>query len=48
MSNFDVFSLLEFKKRKSRSHGKRINGIVKRKNCTEKSINTSLNDFLEL
>ena len=31
------------KKRKSRSHGKRKNGKIKRKICTEKRLNTSLN-----
>ena len=40
------FSLLECKKRKSRSHGKRINGNFKRKICTEKRINTSLSNAL--
>ena len=30
------FSVLECKKRKSRSHGKRKNGNIKRKICTEK------------
>ena len=39
------FSLLECKKRKSRSHGKRKNGNVKRKICTEKRINTFLKDL---
>ena len=36
------FSVLECKKRKSRSHGKRKNGNIKYKSCTE---NTSLKDF---
>ena len=36
------FSLLECKKRKSRYHGKRKNGNIKRKIGTEKRINTSL------
>ena len=36
MPDFDVFSVLVCKKRKSRSHGKRKNGIIKRKICTEK------------
>ena len=40
-----VFSLLECKKCKSRSHGKRKNGNIKRKICTEKRINTSLKDL---
>ena len=39
------FSVLECKKRKSRSHGKRKNGNIKRKNCTEKHLNTSLKDL---
>ena len=39
------FSVLEFKKRKSRSHGKRKNGNIKRKICTEKRLNTSLKDL---
>ena len=30
-----LFSVLECKKRKSRSHGKRKNGNIKRKICTE-------------
>ena len=33
MPDFDVFSLLEFQKRKSRSHGKRQKGNDKRKRC---------------
>ena len=45
MPVFDVFSVLECKKRKSRSHGKRKNGSIKRKLCTEKCLNTSLNDL---
>ena len=46
MLDFDVFcSLLECKKRKSRSYGKRKNGNIKRKICTEKRINTSLKDL---
>ena len=32
------FSVLECKKRKSRSHGKRKNGNIKRKICTEKRL----------
>ena len=38
-------SLLECKKRKSRSHGKRKNGNIKRKICTEKRIITYLKDL---
>ena len=45
MPDFDVFSVLECKKRKSRSHGKRKNGNIKRKICTEKHLNTSLKDL---
>ena len=45
MPDFDVFSVLECKKRKSRSHGKRKNGKIKRKICTEKRLNTSLKDL---
>ena len=36
MPDFDVFSVLECKKRKSRYSGKRKNGNIKRKMCTEK------------
>ena len=39
------FSVLECKKRKSRSHGKRKNGNIKRKNFTEKRLNTILKDL---
>ena len=39
------FSVLECKKRKSRSHGKRKNGNIKRKICTEKRFYTSLKDL---
>ena len=39
------FSVLECKKRKSRSHGKRKNGNIKRKICTEKRLNTSLKNL---
>ena len=45
MPDFDVFSLLECKRRKSRSHGKRKNGNIKRKTCDEKRITTSLKDL---
>ena len=39
------YSVLEWKKRKSRSHGKRKNGNIKRKICTEKKrLNTSPKD----
>ena len=39
------FSLLECKRRKTRFHGKRKNGNIKRKTCAEKCINTSLKDL---
>ena len=39
------FSVLECKKRKSKSHGKRKNVNIKRKICTEKCLNTSLKDL---
>ena len=39
------FWVLECKKRKSRSNGKRKNGNIKRKICTEKRLNTSLKDL---
>ena len=45
MPEFDVFSLLEFRKRKTRSHGKRQKGNDKRKRCAAQKSNTSLNDL---
>ena len=46
MPDFDVFFLFWIvKKRKSRFHGKLKNGNIKRKNCTEKRLNTSLKDL---
>ena len=46
MPDFDVvFSVLECKKLKSKSHGKRKNVNIKRKICTEKRLNTSLKDL---
>ena len=46
MPDFDVFLLFwNVKKRKSRSHGKRKNGNIKRKICTKKRLNTSLKDL---
>ena len=42
MPDFDVFSVLACKKSKSRSHGKRNNGNIKRK---IKHLNTSLKDL---
>ena len=43
---FDVFSLLEIRKRKLRSHGKRKKGNDKRKRCTAQKSNTSFNNLL--
>ena len=45
MPDFDVFTVLECKKRKSKSHGKCKNGNIKRKICTEIRSNTSLKDL---
>ena len=45
MPDFDVFLFWKFKKHKIRSHGKRKNGNIKRKMCTEKRLNTSLKDL---
>ena len=46
MPDFDVFfSVLDCKKRKSRSHGKRKNGNIKCKMCTKKCINTTIKDL---
>ena len=45
MPEFDVFSLLEIRKRKSRSHGVKKKGNGKRKNRTVKRSNTSLKDL---
>ena len=45
MPDFDVFSLLEIRKRKSRSHGIRKKGNGKRKKCAVKRSNTSLKDL---
>ena len=45
MPDFDVFSLLEFRKRKSRSHGKRQQGNDKHKICAAQKSNTSLYDL---
>ena len=39
------FLFWNVKKRKSRPHGKRKNGNIKRKICTEKRFNTSLKDL---
>ena len=43
--NFDVFSLLEIRKRKRRSHGKRQKGNDKRKRCAAQKSGTSLNNL---
>ena len=45
MPDFDVFSLLEIRKRKSRSHGIRKKGNGKRKKPAVKRSNTSLKDL---
>lgn len=42
LPEFDVFSLLDCRKRKIRSHGKRKNGNYKRKTRTYKKTNTTL------
>ena len=42
MPDFDVFSLLEIRKRKLRSHGKRQKRNDKRKRCAEQKSGTSL------
>ena len=42
MPDFDVFSLLEIRKRKRRSHGKRQKGNDKRKRCAAQKSGTSL------
>ena len=45
MPEFDVISVLECKKRKSRSHGKRKNGNIKCKICTSlKDLSLALNN----
>ena len=43
MPDFDVFSLLEIRKRKRRSHGKRPKGNDIRKRCAAQKSGTSLN-----
>ena len=45
MPNFDVFSLLEIRKRKRRSHGKWQKGNDKRKRCAAQKSGTSLNNL---
>ena len=46
MPDFWRSSLLECKKRQSRSHGKRKNGNIKRKICAEKHITKDLSTAL--
>ena len=45
MPDFDVFSILEIRKRKRRSHGKRQKGNDKRKRCAAQKSGTSLNNL---
>ena len=45
MPDFNVFSLLEIRKRKRRSHGKRQKGNDKRKRCAAQKSGTSLNNL---
>ena len=45
MTDFDVFSLLEFRKRTARSHGFKKNGNCKRKNRIQKLANCTLRDL---
>ena len=45
MPDFDVFSLLEIRKRKRRSHGKRQKGNHKRNICAAQKSGTSLNNL---
>ena len=45
MADFDVFSLLKFRKREPRSHGLRQTGNKKRKICAVKRTNASLKDL---
>ena len=47
MADFDVFSLLEFRKHKSRSHGLRQKGNKRRKMFAVNRTNTSLKDLLQ-
>ena len=46
MPDFDVLTLSESRKRKSRSHGIRKKGNDKRKRCAAMKLNTSLNDLI--
>ena len=45
MPDFDVFSLLEIRKRKRRSHGKRQTGNDKRKRCAAQKSDISLTNL---
>ena len=45
MPDFDVFSLLEFRKRTARSHGIKKNGNCKRKSRVQKLANCTLRDL---
>ena len=45
MPDFDVFSLLEFRKRKARSHGMKKNGNCKRQSRVQKLANCTLRDL---
>ena len=45
MPDFDVFSLLEFRKRTARSHGIKLNGNCKRKSRVQKLANCTLRDL---
>ena len=45
MPDFDVFSLLEFRKRRARSYGIKKNGNCKRKRCVQKLANCTLRDL---
>ena len=46
--DFDVFSLLEFRKRTARSHGITKNGNCKRKSRVQKLANCTLRDLPEI
>ena len=48
MPDFDAFSLLEIRKRKRRSHGKRQRGNDKRKICAAQKSGTSLNNIIKV
>ena len=45
MPDFDILTLSECRKRKSRSHGIRKKGNDKRNRCAAVKLNTSLNDL---